>query len=227
MTLANLVRSPATLAPCPWRLGGPMSLAKTSAPGPLCLATDTRISASDDKDVGILVNQALQTRTELAQLSAQIRAQELALRAAKGNYGPSLGLSSSVTEAGIDTLTWNANVMVTLWWPLYQGGLTNAQTRGAAASVEGLKAQGRALRQQVFVEVQQARLAVRASKASLEASKATLGNARERLGLAEERYRTALGSAIELGDAQLAATNAAAQIVQADFNLLRALGQKE
>ena len=56
--------------------------------------------------------------------------------------------------------------------------------------------------------------------------------AQQRLELAEGRYRTGVGSAIELGDAQIAVTNAAAQVVQADYRLstaraqlLRALGR--
>jgi len=60
-----------------------------------------------------------------------------------------------------------------------------------------------------------------------------LTNARERLRLAEERYTLGVGSAIELGDAQVALALAAAQAVQADdklstarAQLLRALGRQ-
>jgi outer membrane protein len=74
---------------------------------------------------------------------------------------------------------------------------------------------------------------VRAAKESLSATKDALVNARERLRLAEERYAVGVGSAIELGDAQLALTQAAGQAVQADdrlstarAQLLRALGRQ-
>jgi outer membrane protein len=50
-------------------------------------------------------------------------------------------------------------------------------------------------------------------------------NAREQLRLAEGRYSSGVGSIIELGDAQIAATSAAAQVVQADFNLATARAQ--
>jgi len=50
-------------------------------------------------------------------------------------------------------------------------------------------------------------------------------NAREQLRLAEGRYQSGVGSIIELGDAQIAATSAAAQVVQADFNLATARAQ--
>ena len=55
--------------------------------------------------------------------------------------------------------------------------------------------------------------------------------ARERL--ADARYSSGVGSAIELGDAQVALATAGAQVVQAQFNLslaradlLNALGQR-
>ena len=58
-----------------------------------------------------------------------------------------------------------------------------------------------------------------------------LANARIRLTLAERRYQTGVGAIIELGDAQLAFTNAAAQEVGARFTvattraqLLKAIG---
>jgi outer membrane protein len=73
--------------------------------------------------------------------------------------------------------------------------------------------------------VEQARLAVRASKAGLAAATDALANARERLRLAEGRYQTGVGSIIELGDAQLAATNAGGQRVRAEYDLATARAQ--
>jgi outer membrane protein len=80
--------------------------------------------------------------------------------------------------------------------------------------------------------VEQARLSVRATKAAIEAAHEAAANARIRLTLAEGRYQAGVGNIIELGDAQLALTTAAAQEVQAVFNLataraklLQALGQ--
>ncbi|MGZ3425302.1 MAG: TolC family protein, partial [Polyangia bacterium] len=45
------------------------------------------------------------------------------------------------------------------------------------------------------------------------------------LRLAEGRYQAGVGSIIELGDAQVAATTAAAQKVQADYNVSTARAQ--
>ena len=64
-----------------------------------------------------------------------------------------------------------------------------------------------------------------AAKAALSAAERSLTNARARLDLAEVRYRTGVGSGIELSDAQLAATNAAFQKLQATLRLDTARAQ--
>ena len=75
------------------------------------------------------------------------------------------------------------------------------------------------------MEVEQAQLAVRAAKAAGVAAEEAIVNAREQLRLAEGRYSAGLGSVIELGDAQVLLTNAAAQGVQARYNLATARAQ--
>ena len=75
------------------------------------------------------------------------------------------------------------------------------------------------------MDVDQALLAIRAAKAALSSSRDALVAARQRLLLAEGRYQNGSGSVIELGDAQIAAANAAAQVVQTDFQLATARAQ--
>ena len=118
-------------------------------------------------------------------------------------------------------------------WQIFQGGLTRQEVREAEANLAGLVAQLDGERQQLRVDVDGARLAVKAAKATTAASQEALANARERLRLAEQRYQVGVGSPIELGDAQVALTQAAAQLVQADdrlavarAQLLHALGRR-
>jgi outer membrane protein len=125
----------------------------------------------------------------------------------------------------VDRLGWNAAAGLSLSWNVFQGGLTRAQVSEAEANVMATVAQLDLLRQQVQSDVDAARLAVRAAKESLSASREALVNARERLRLAEERYQVGAGSVIELGDAQVALTQAAAQAVQADDRLAMARAQ--
>jgi outer membrane protein len=112
-----------------------------------------------------------------------------------------------------------------LTWPFLQGGLTRGQLHEARANLAGIDAQVDALRLQVEIDVHQAQLAVRGAKASGVAAEEAVVNAREQLRLAEGRYAGGLGNAIELSDAQVAFTNAAAQAVQARYNLAIARAQ--
>ena len=78
---------------------------------------------------------------------------------------------------------------------------------------------------QIRFQVQQYVLSVRAAKASIDAANEALVNAREQLRLAEGQYDAGVGNIILLSDAQVAATAAAAQVVQTDFNLSTARAQ--
>jgi outer membrane protein len=84
----------------------------------------------------------------------------------------------------------------------------------------------------VWLEVDEARLSVHSTRAASTAATQALESARELLGLAEGRYEAGVGDIIELGDAQVAVTSAAAQAVQTEYDLaaararlMRALGQ--
>ncbi len=181
----------------------------------------------EDQSLDNLLAEARKARPEIASLESQIRSQELTLSSYKGQYWPSLGVSTGLTDAGsyITNLKWNWNAALTLTWLLYQGGLTMAEVRDAHANILGLQAQLDAEKNQVRLEVDQARLAVRATKATTDAADDAITNAREQLRLAEGRYQTGVGNAIELSDSQLALTNALAQKIQADYNLATARAQ--
>ena len=178
---------------------------------------------TDDRLTAIAVS----SRPELRNLSKQLEAQERQISAVKGGYGPNLNVSTGVNEAGaeLSTLIWNWNAMVSLTWPLFQGGVTNAQVRSAQANRAVTESMVKLERQQIRFDVTQARLAVRAGKAALDAAREVEKNAHEQLRLAEARYQAGAGSIIEQQDAQVAATTASGQVVQADFSLSLARSQ--
>jgi outer membrane protein len=189
----------------------------------------------EEQELDPLAAEALGHRPDVAALNQQARSAELLIGSVKGGYAPSVGVSTGFLDAGLalDSTVWNWNASVTLTWNLFQGGLTRAQEREARATFDAARAQADALRLQVQVDVEQARLAVRAARVGLDAAEEALENAREQLRLAERRYQTGVGSAIELGDSQVAFTTAAAQRVGAQYNLssaraqlLRALGRE-
>jgi outer membrane protein len=181
-----------------------------------------------------LIDAALAARPEIAALDGQIRAQQLTARAARGAYFPTLSLVGGATDAGVHLvpqevnstttfrLAWNFFGGLQLNWLLFQGFLTRGQVREADATAVGLLAQRDGLVQQIWVAVQEAALGVQSAKEALAASDEALANARERLRLAEGRYAAGAGNIIELGDAQVAASNAAAQRVGAEYALAAA-----
>ncbi|HEX7621948.1 MAG TPA: TolC family protein, partial [Anaeromyxobacteraceae bacterium] len=191
--------------------------------------------AGEEGGLEPLVSEAERSRPDLTALEQQARAQELTVGAAQGGYGPALGVSTGLTDSGtaLDATVWNWNATATLTWNIFQGGLTRATVSEARANLSAARAQAEVLRQQIRVDVDQARLGVRAAQGSLGAAEEVVVNARERLRLAERRYQEGVGTLVELGDAQVALTTAAAQRAQADYNLstsraqlVRALGRE-
>ncbi len=180
--------------------------------------------AGEDGTTDALVAEAIGSRPELAAIRAQLAAQDASIRAAKGDYFPIFSATAGASESGsaLDSLGWSWNAGVTMTWPIFSGLATKANVRAAEASRVVLDAQADATRQQVRLDVEQARLSVVSAKSAIGAADEALVNARERLRLAEGRYQTGVGNIIELGDAQVALTNAAAQKVQADYDLATA-----
>lgn len=191
--------------------------------------TDHEMADVPGEDGGAsgLAEGAVRGRPEVAALVDQVRAQDLAVAATRGTFGPALSATAGATESGthIDALVPNWFVGLSFAWPILQGGLTRGLVREARGTLASLAAQVEALRLQIRVEAQQAALAVAAAKANIAAAGEALTNARELLRLAERRYETGLGSAIELGDAQLASNTAAAQEVGARYSLAAARAQ--
>jgi len=182
----------------------------------------------EDGALDPLLAAALEARPEIASANEQVKAQQHLIQSARGAYAPSISAGAtfvSAAETGSNYVGWNAAAGVTLTWNLFQGGLTTGMVHEAEGNLGLAAAQLDVVRQQVRVDIDQARLAIRAAKAALSSAKDALVAARQRLLLAEGRYQNGTGSVIELGDAQIAAANAAAQVVQTDFQLAAARAQ--
>ncbi len=188
---------------------------------------DTGSLPDEDQPLDVLVAKAIAARPELAALVKQREAQEATLRSARGGYGPTIAASAGATTQGIqvDHLVPNWNVGLGITWPIFQGGLTQGQVRQAEVGLESIDAQRSLEELQVRLDVDAARLAVRAAKATAGAVADALASSREHLRLAEQRFATGVGNIIELVDAQVAYTNAAAQVVQARSGLATARAQ--
>lgn len=178
----------------------------------------------EDASVTQLTPLAMAGRPDLAGLVKQREASDLTARSLRGAYWPTLSAQASATENGLslDTLVPNVAVGLTATWPLFQGNVTRGQVHEAEAVSARVDAQLDVMRQQVRADLSQARLGIRSGKASVAAAEEARAAARERLRLAEGRYAAGIGSVIELGDAQVALTQAAGQVVAAELNLATA-----
>jgi outer membrane protein len=184
--------------------------------------------ADEDAPLEPLLESALKARPEIAFATEQVTSQQLLIQSARGGYAPAISVGAGLVQgvgAGTNYNGWNASAGVFLTWNLFQGGLTNGTVHEAEGNLAYAVAQRDVQRQQIRVDVEQALLAIRAAKAAQSSSRNALLAARQRLSLAEGRYQNGSGSVIELGDAQIAASNAAAQAVQTDFQLATARAQ--
>jgi outer membrane protein len=190
----------------------------------------------EDGPLAPLLAEALAARPELASLQSQQLAGEQTRSSARSGFLPSVSAQGTYTGEGSspDNLAPVWTLGLSLSWSLFDGGLTGARVQAANASLDALRAQEEGLRTSIRVALEQATLGVKAALSSLQAAREAEGNAREQLRLAEGRYQAGAGSIIELGDAQVAESTAAAQRVQAEYNLgsaraalLRALGRAE
>jgi outer membrane protein len=174
-----------------------------------------------------LVDEALRARPDVAAKLAALRAQDLNNKATEGRYGPSLSATGGVTYNGpqVEHLVWNLSGGFVLSWPIFEGGEVRAAMREGSALSAAARAEVDIARQQARVDVDQARLTIIAGKAAIAAAERSLANAKARLDLAEVRYRTGVGNGIELSDAQLAATSAGFQRLQALLKLDTARAQ--
>jgi outer membrane protein len=189
--------------------------------------------------IGGLIDEAIRARPDVAALEAQVHAQELTARAARGAYLPTLNAVAGARDEGQSFqqtpstdylgnpilnggMAWNVWFGVQLNWALFQGLQTRGQVREADAQTEAARAERDRVVQQVWVAVQQAAASVRAAREAVTASEEALTAARERLRLADGRYAAGVGSIIELSDAELGAANAGAQRVTADYALATA-----
>jgi outer membrane protein len=181
----------------------------------------------EDQPLDTLVAKAIAARPELVAIAKQREVQEATLSSARGGYGPTIAASAGATEVGVqlDQMVPNWNVGVGVTWYVFQGGLTRGQIRQAEAGMQSVDAQRSLEELQVRLDVDSARLSVRAAKATIGAANDAVSSAREQLRLAEQRYATGVGNIIELVDAQVAYTSAAAQVVSARYGLATARAQ--
>lgn len=189
--------------------------------------------AGEDHDRAELVAQAMARRPELASAQLAIDAASASLDAARRGLRPTISLGASagwmVSNNTTGDPSWSLGVSLSV--PIFDGGLTRAQTREAEANRAAASARRQSQVLAVEADVEAAWIAIRTSRAQLASTAAAVEAAHQQLALAEGRYTQGVGSGVELADAQTAVTSAEGdqvsatlQLATARIRLARALG---
>lgn len=179
-----------------------------------------------------VVEQVLRGRPDYQALLFREKQAEYVLSATRADYGPSLSAGASATMnsgtyggvTGLD-VTMQAvpglllSGTLSVSWPLFTGLSTVYAVRDARAQLQVAQANLLQMRLNVRSQLAQALQQVRTARLSVDATAAVWTQAKKQFDMADGRYRAGVGNAIELGDAQLAALQAQAQFVQAQFAL--------
>lgn len=198
--------------------------------------------AGEEQSTDDLLKEAIDARPEMASLKDQVRAQELVISVNRAGWLPSISASGSLgggfftpfLPAGPTTFIPTLSVGVSLNWPFYQGGLTNAQVRQAEAQLVVVRSQFDSAKQQIRNDVDVAKIALTTATEQLASAQEALKFAQEQLKLAEGQYAAGVGIALQVFDAQVAVTTSGGQVAQsmaaqaiARAQLLRALGREK
>jgi outer membrane protein len=155
------------------------------------------------------VARAIQLRPEIISQRAQERAAEAAIKAAQGDFFPTVTSTASYTYNGVEfPLVYNWNVAGTVNIPIFSGFLTKQQVAQARANLLKTMATGDVLRQTILLEVSQALLNLEAAQQRLRVTAVTVEQAKERMALVEGRYKAGLSNAVEVTVAEVALVTA-------------------
>jgi outer membrane protein TolC len=171
---------------------------------------------------------------QVLKLIAQKNAAEFNLRAANGNFAPSLSIDAGLGRTGTSFLPQKdqKSAGFTLNMPLFEGGLRKAQAAAARASLNELQANEKSTRNSVIAQLQQNRASFLESIDNVEVQKKSLLAAEERSKIAEAQYSIGTISfdswtIIEdnLVSAKRAFLNAQAEAQLAEANWIMAKGE--
>jgi outer membrane protein len=167
---------------------------------------------------------ALNNRNDLKSLKLKLSAQKSLASALWSQHLPSISAFGNYNWNGFDFplySRWTAGINLSI--PIFQGFAVNAQVQQAEAQVKNLEASIEQLTLLILSEVQQDYLSVIEAKNMISAADQLVLQAEENYKLANGRYKSGVGSATEITDAQLALSNARYSNIQAHYSYLTSL----
>ncbi len=181
-------------------------------------------------DYTAVVQEALQLRPEILEGDANIAAARKGIQLARRSALPTLGISAGYSytpdAGGFSPKTTGGQAVVSLNFPLFEGGLARAREKEARADVATAETNRRQSVDLVVLEVRQTYLNLTQSRDRVAVANRALAQAREAYRLAKVRFDAGVSQAqgvsplLELSDAQNALTLAENNQVNAlyDYN---------
>jgi len=136
-----------------------------------------------------------------------------------GGGAPSAGPLASYGGWAPDVPNWDIGLV--LRWPLYDGVIA-ARRRASAAQEAALSSDLEAISQQEAAAIQLAYVTTAVARASLTSLQRAVEAAQANYAQAEARFKSGLGTALELADAEYLRTDAEIQLAGGQFDLSRA-----
>jgi len=176
-------------------------------------------------ELAALTQTALSRRPELAALKSRIAAAEQGVKAAKGEYLPSIAAEAryEYMKGDYRDLEGGAHWTVALaaQVPIWNWRETASKVSKAASQLTQARLAYQKAADAIRLQVRQAYLDVDKAEKNIEAAESALGTAREAYRQARARYRAGEGTNTEVLDARTALTRAEANYTQAlsDYNV--------
>jgi outer membrane protein len=173
-------------------------------------------------DLSSLTELALSQRPELSAIDSQVAAAEQALKAARGEYLPTIALEGryEYMEGDFRDLEggdhWTVGIGAEL--PLWNWGKTAAKVREARSQLNQVKIQRDKTADLIRLEVRQAFLDLGKAEKNIEAAESALNTAKEAYRQARARYRAGEGTNTDVLDVRTALSRAEANHTQALFD---------
>ena len=173
-----------------------------------------------------LVERALVSRPDLAQKEFQLQAKTEEVRAAEGQFSPSVLLSGSYGFDRISNIAYEDGDQasagaIEVRWQLFTGGLRTSRVRFLRGERWEVAAQLRRLRQQVASEVRQAVTDVVNAQEQVRLQGVNLETAHEHRRIIEAEYEGGKASLVRLNEAQRDLVETEARLASARIRLRR------
>lgn len=181
----------------------------------------------ESPDAKVSLQKALDQRSDIRQLELSVSAIEASVKAAKGDYYPSLVLTGGVEglrpeDLGFEGDDFGSTIALGLSWKLFTGGLTRARVGENQARLSEQKNNLLDVRNSVGQEIQSRVALIRSAQLQVTLQETSTKLVQQQRDLVEKEYRSGVGSLVRLNEAQRELTVAQGRLVLARVALRQA-----